>query len=136
MDIFNAFDNIFGGNSFQLDGNSYETHENIFGGEDIYENGRLVASTHENIFNGEDVVDIDNGLVLSTKGNVFGGHDIFSTHGGYEGYTHEGVLGTEFIDVHGGESFSAIESGNATSILGYSNPLDHVGSYIMPTLIL
>lgn len=136
MDIFNAFDNIFGGVSFHLDGNTYDTHENIFGGEDIYENGRFVASTHENIFDGHDVFDSNNELIVSTKSNIFGGHDIFSSHGGYEGYTHDGIFGTEFVDVGGHDSFSIFESGNATTILGYSNPLDHVGSYVMPTLIL
>lgn len=49
MEIFHAFDNIFGGHDYNIDGHHYHTEDNIFGGENIHEDGKMIASTHDNI---------------------------------------------------------------------------------------
>lgn len=136
MDIINAFDNIFGGHDFNADGHHYSTRDNILGGEDIYEDGKMVASTHDNIFGGEDYYDVKEGLVITTKSNIHGGHDVYSTDHGYEGSIHEDIAGVSYMSNDGSHSYIIQEMGNAATILGYSDPLAHVGSYIMPTLIL
>jgi hypothetical protein len=136
MDIFNAFDNAFGGHDFQVDNHSYQTRENIFNGQDIYENGQLVAATKPNIFNGVDMHNSQNELIVSTKSNVFGGHDIVSGHGEFEGYTTHDAMGTTFHDPSGTLSTIPFDQSNATTILNYQDPLAHIGSYVLPTLIL
>ena len=137
MDIFQAFDNIFGGQDYNLDGHQYHTEDNIFGGEDIYEDGDLIANSHGNIFSGEDFYNDDHELIATSKSNIFGGHDIFSTAHGYEGSTHPVIGGMDFFYNSGDvQSFDMNDLGNATTILGYSDPLAHVGSYIMPSILL
>lgn len=136
MQIFNAFDNIFGGHDFSVDGHQYHTEDNIFGGENIYEDGKMVANAHSNIFGGQDYYDDKHGVVVTTKSNIFGGHDIYSADHGYEGSTHQGIDGINYIDHSGMQSIATHEMGNVTTILSYSDPLAHVGNYILPTMIL
>lgn len=135
MEIFNAFDNIFGGHDYTVNGHNYQSHDNIFGGHDTYEDGKIIESTHDNIFRGHDIY--ENGkLVGSTHGNAFGGQDLYSDNHVYEGSTHQNASGISFIDSSGTQTFTTHEMGNITSVLSYSDPLTHVGSYIMPTMIL
>lgn len=136
MSIFNAFDNIFGGHDYTVDNHNYHSEDNIFGGENIYEDGRFVGRTESNIFGGEDYYDQDNFRVGSSHENIFGGEDFFSANGHYEGGIFETSGGMGFFGNGSSESFSINEMGNATTILGYSDPLSHVGSYILPTMIL
>lgn len=136
MEIFHAFDNIFGGHDYSVDGHWYHTQDNIFGGEDIYEDGTLAANTHDNIFGGEDIYDNNHRLLLSTNSNIFGDHDIYSGDHNYLGTTHDTPTGMEYIDQSGAYAFSVQDMGNITTILGYSDPLAHVGNYIMPSMIL
>ncbi|MCZ2341776.1 MAG: hypothetical protein LC104_08265 [Bacteroidales bacterium] len=61
--------NIFGGQNYS-DGTM--TKKNIFGGYDVYQNGRRVDSSHKNIFGGQSY---NSGL--TTKQNVFGGQTYY-----------------------------------------------------------
>ena len=97
----------------------------------------MIANSHGNIFSGEDFYNDDHELIATSKSNIFGGHDIFSTAHGYEGSTHPVIGGMDFFDNSGDvQSFDMNDLGNATTILGYSDPLAHVGSYIMPSILL
>jgi hypothetical protein len=136
MDIFTAFDNAFGGHDFTVGDHSYQTRENVFNGQDVYEHGQLVASTKSNVFGGVDMHDSHNQLVISTKNNVFGGQDIYSGNGGYEGYTSHDAMGTSYHDSSGALTTIPFEQGNAVTLLNYQDPLAHIGSYVLPTLTL
>lgn len=61
--------NIFGGQTYS-DGTM--TKKNIFGGYDVYQNGRRVDSSRKNIFGGQTY---NSGL--TTKKNVFGGQTYY-----------------------------------------------------------
>lgn len=136
MNIFHAFDNAFGGHDFQVDNHSYQIRENIFHGQDIYENGQLVSSTKPNIFNGVDIHNSQNELIVSTKSNIFGGYDIVSGNGEFEGSIIHDATGINYYNQSGVHSMIPIEQSNATTILNYQDPLAHIGSYVLPTLIL
>lgn len=135
MSIFNAFDNIFGGHDYTIDNNNYQTHSNLLGGQDIYENGLLVASTQENILGGVDIFE-GGQLTGHTQENVLGGYDVFSMENGLEGTSLDTVSGIDFLTGQDLYSFDVSQTGNANTILGYSDPLAHMGNYVMPTMIL
>ncbi len=132
MDNFNAFDNIFGGHDYNLDGNMYHTEDNIFGGENIYENGNFVASSKDNIYGGHDYYDSDYTHVASTKSNIHGGEDVYGADWSYQGSSNA----SNFMGNGSMQMFDTMEVGNCSTILGYSDPLAHVGNYIMPSLLL
>ncbi len=110
------------------DGNVVMHNHNVFGGEDTYVNGHLDHSTHHNIFGGEDVYDNAHGphLARSTMPNVHGGENIYDASGHLLGITYDNHMG--------GEDFHAyVDSGNASHILSYDDPLVHAPQYVMPT---
>ncbi|NLM20823.1 MAG: hypothetical protein GX207_03645 [Peptococcaceae bacterium] len=135
MDIFQAFDNAFGGHDFQIDNEMYQTRENLIQGQDIYKNGKLVASTKPNMFGGVDMFNSQNEVIVSTHENVMGGQGILSGNGESLGFTTQDAMGTTFHD-HSGALSMHLEQGNASTILNYQDPLAHVDSYVLPTLIL
>jgi hypothetical protein len=134
LDIFNAFDNAFGGHDFSIDQSSYHTKENLFNGQDVYQNGQLIASTKQNIFGGVDMYNVQNELLVSTKSNMQGGFHIHSMNG-YEGAISQDSNGTTHHS-QAGLVATTFDHGNATTILNYNDPLAHIGSYVLPTLIL
>lgn len=136
MGIFHAFDNVFGGQNFEIDHESYQTKENIFQGKDVFENGKLVASTKPNIFGGVDMHNTQNELILSTKETVFGGQDIVDGQGRYEGTITQNEVGMNYQDHANAFSTITVENGNVSTILNYQDPLAHIGNYVLPTLIL
>ncbi|NMA69483.1 MAG: hypothetical protein GX958_08715 [Desulfitobacterium sp.] len=135
MDIFQAFDNAYGGHDFQIDSDMYLTKENLLQGQDIYKNGKLVASTKPNPLGGVDLFNPENKLIVSTHENVMEGQNVLSGTGEPLGFTTQDATGTTFHDLSGALSMH-LEQGNASTILSFQDPLSHVDSYVLPTLIL
>lgn len=136
MVILDAFDNIFGGHDYNIDGHHYHTEENSLGEKNIYEDGVLISKTHNNIFEGKDFYDNNHDLIATTKSNIFGGHDLYSDDHNYIGSTHPGVDGVSYIDYNGTNLVEAHDVGNFTTIIGHSDPLAHVDNYIMAEMLL
>ena len=65
--------NIFGGQDIIEDGvRVASTQPNIFGGANLFEDGVATATTMTNIFGGQDIIE-DGVRVASTQPNIFGG---------------------------------------------------------------
>ena len=70
--------NIFGGQDIIEDGvRTGFTQPNIFGGANLVEDGMVTTSTIPNIFGGQDIIE-DGVRVVSTQPNIFGGQDVFA----------------------------------------------------------
>lgn len=136
MSIFQSFDNVFGGHDFQIDDQHYHTEENIFGGENIYDNGQLVGSTKENIFGGFDIVDGQHQKIASTQENVFNGENVFDVDGQQLGKVGHENYGESFSDMSNSMTHYPMDHSNVDTILGYQDPLAHLGDFVLPMLIL
>lgn len=137
MDIFDAFDNNFGGHDISVNNHEYHTENNHDLGEIIYEDGKIIGHVQENTCGGNDFYNDRNEVIAHSHENVMGGQDVYSGYNHYEGMVHSNLHGIEYLDNDGGmDIFIAHEMGNASVILGYADPLSHVGSYIMPTMLL
>lgn len=133
MDIFNSFDNIYGGQDAHMNGSNYQTQPNIYHGEDLYQDGHLVSSSKPNILGGLDIQNADHQQVLSTKANFIGGHDIFNADGSFVGHTTTDGQSFQGMD---GSSSTIAHHGNMSTIISMDDPLAHATDAKLPMLIL
>lgn len=94
---------------------SLDRLDNVYGGEDIYSNGKIVSHSQPNVYGGEDIFE-GTKITHSTIPNEHGGFDIYGENLQYEGST--------FPNVHGSEDFLA--NGNVSKILAQDDPLKSV----------
>jgi hypothetical protein len=120
--VSTAFKNTFGGHDYinNQDHMFASTMKNVFGGKDVMHGGELHERTIPNVFGGHDVYDANMHLKLATLKNVHGGHDTLS---------------------HGKLTSTSIPTGHGTSTVfhwgsGSTDPLAHVGEYVMSKLVL
>lgn len=149
FDLFESeFDHVFSHSSLDSfrddDGYHYtsgENHvhaqDNIFGGHDFYENGVYAGHSEANIFGGQDYYDEHHIHTGHTESNGIGGMHVYGNEG-FEGtFVHNDVGHDMFMSDMGDYThFSGTEVGNASHIMDYDDPLDHIDSYIMPDMIL
>jgi hypothetical protein len=117
-----AIENVFGGHDYTNNHSHLfeSTMKNPMGGTDVTRDGHLTERTVPNALGGHDVFDGNMQLKLSTVKNEHGGHDTLS----------EGKLIS-----------TSIPTGHGTSTLvhwnnGNSDPLAHVGEFVMSKLVL
>lgn len=91
----------------------------VTGEEQVRVNGQIVETSHDNIFGGQDIY---RGHVkaLTTMPNVHGGVDVYDGDMQLQGMT--------LTNVFGGEDYLSF-SGNASTVLGYQDPLMHAHEY-------
>ncbi|HYD16457.1 MAG TPA: hypothetical protein VEB03_00470 [Candidatus Nanoarchaeia archaeon] len=120
--VSTAFKNTFGGHDY-FDNHNHmfeSTTKNVFGGKDVMHNGQLQERSMPNVHGGHDVYDGNMQLKVSTLKNVHGGHDALS---------HGKLVSTSIPTGHGTSSVFHWGAGN-------TDPLAHVGEYVMSKLVL
>ena len=135
--LSSSFDDVFDTefDSGDYDNISYE--DNIFGGDNIYDDGVYVGHSEANIFGGKDYYDDDNQQMIHTASNGIGGLNVYSDEG-YEGTLVESSNGDDIFYGADGtiEHLDFTDCGNGSMILQFDDPLAHISSYVMPDLIL
>lgn len=130
------FDDIFD-NTYDEDVMDIVYKDNIFGGKDVFDDNVLIAHSKANLFGGEDYYDENNQRIAHTEDNGFGGLNIYSNEG-YEGALEKNCEGDDiFYGTNGSiEHLKVEEYGNGSAIMQFDDPLAHLSSYIMPSLII
>jgi len=108
---YNVFENNIFGSENPMNINSFDNSEyvdvdtstsstpNIFGGQDIYEDGVRTGFTQPNIFGGANLVE-DGVVTASSTPNIFGGQDIYED-GVRTGFTQPNIFGGQDIFENG-----------------------------------
>lgn len=132
-----AHDNYEGGTDFFMHGHHFHSEDNIFGGHSFTEDGVHVGHSENNIFGGHDYFDNDNHLFLRTQENHDGSEFMYGD-GGFLGTMEHLMDGHDVFHMASGDTTDVFSGniGNGAHILEYDDPLEHIGEYIMPDLIL
>lgn len=136
VSIFQSYDNVFGGHDFLIDEQNYHMQDNIFNGETIYQNGQAVATTIPNALDGMDIYDANNQLIVSTSANVLGGETVFDSNHQQLGNVSHTSYGESFTDMSNIVTHYPMDHSAIDTILNYQDPLAHVNSFVLPSLIL
>lgn len=88
--------------------------DNIFGGENIFVDGKFVGLSKENMFSGNNYFDSTGALIGHTQENVSGGVDILSSTGDIAGHTQSFAGGQSLYDGSGSYSGFIAEHGDMT----------------------
>lgn len=143
----NDFDEAFNTHSFDATHNEHgyeydneighvQASENMNGGHDFLQDGVYSGHSEENVLGGRDYYDESHHLVAKTMDNGIGGEYVYSNHG-FEGTLNHSIEGHDTFYGSGEViHFDSMESGNASHIMSYDDPLSHIDSYIMPDLLL
>ncbi len=137
--VSHSFDNIFGGNDTFANGQKLGyTVPNISGGHDLFDsNGNPEGRTIENtVMGGQDIYDNNGNKIAYTQENVIGGHDLYDANGNLLASSNPNVLGGEDVNSNGHLVSSSYPTPTSIdTVMYYSDPLAHIGSYVLPPLI-
>lgn len=101
-------------------------HTNIFGGEDIFINGKFTGSTRENLFGGNNFFDSTGSAIGSSHANVFDGTNLYSSSGEFVGSSHSFGSGESFYDGSGGYSGFISTHGDMTTAFDAAGGIDAI----------
>ena len=109
------------------------SNPNIKGGSDFHsKNNELIASSSENIDGGQNVVDAHGNELMHSHPNNQRGFDFHSNDNAQVASSSENIHGGQDIHFQGGAMQSQLFDSGFDTVMGYSDPLAHVGSYTMP----